>query len=157
MASQARLAEPSEPTYDGDASAWALRQAELMMSRRPVEFDWANIAEELRGLSTSEFKAFTSAIEIVLVHMLKWDLQPERRGVSWVVSILNHRDHADESLRANPSFKPRIGEATAAAWRRAFRTAASEMGRPLRSSPKANPYTWDDIMTRPFDWPEEQP
>ena len=156
MASHARAA-PLAPTYDGDLAAWAYHQAEILRARQPAGFDWENIAEELKDLGNSQFKAFTSALQVVIAHMLKWDMQPERRGVSWVVSIRNHRDHAQYELDTNPSFRSRIDEALVPAWRRGLADAAGEMDIPLRRMPQENPFSFDDIMNRPFDWPEELP
>ena len=155
MASHARLAD--DVGYDADLAGWAYAQADLLRMCQPAGIDWANIAEELKDLGNSQFKAFGSALEVVLVHMLMWDLQPERRGSSWAVSIFNHRGHAAYELGTNPSFRSRIAEALEPAFQRAVRTAASEMKTPLRAMPQSNPYSREDIMNRSFDWPEELP
>ncbi len=153
MASQARL--PDEVDYDADLAGWAYAQADLLRALRPAGIDWANIAEELKDLGNSQFKAFSSALAIIIHHMLKWDMQPERRGNSWARSIRNHRNEAKYDLRTNPSFKSRIDEALDMAWQRGVSDASGEMDIPLRQMPETNPYTWDDIMNRPFDWPED--
>ncbi len=155
MASQARLADDID--YDADLAGWAYAQAELLRARRPAGIDWVNIAEELKDLGNSQFKAFSSALQVVIAHMLKWDMQPTRRGNSWAISIRNHRDMARYELKANPSLRSRIDEALDPAWRRGVGDASAEMDIPLRHMPADNPYSWDEIMNRPFDWPEEQP
>ena len=118
MASQHRV-DPAQTGYDEDLADWAYNQSRLLQKLRPAGVDWANIAEELKDFGNSQFKAFASALQIVIVHMLEWDRQPERRGNSWASSIRMHRDHASYELHANPSFKSRIDEALGVAWRRA--------------------------------------
>ena len=156
MATQYRT-EPAGPGYDDDLAGWAYDQSRLLLALRPAGVDWANIAEELKDLGNSQFKALSSALQVVIEHMLKRDMQPVRRGNSWAASIRNHRDHANYELKANPSFRSRINEALEPAWRRGVADASAAMDIPLRDMPRANPYTWDDIMTRPFEWPEDQP
>jgi len=156
MATQYRT-EPAGPDYDEDLADWAYHQSRLLLALRPAGVDWGNIAEELKDLGNAQFKAFDSALEVVILHILKWDMQPERRRNSWAASIAVHRDHAAYELATNPSFKSRINEALATAWRRGSAGAAGEMDIALRDMPTTTPYTWEDIMTRAFDWPEELP
>ncbi len=153
MASQARL--PDDIAYDADLAGWAYAQADLLCTRRPAGIDWANIAEELKDLGNSQFKAFSSAVGVIIAHMLKWDMQPDRRGNSWAGSIRVHRVHAAYELRTNPSFKSRLDEALELAWPQGVGTASGEMDVARRDMPMACPYSWDDIMTRPFEWPED--
>jgi len=50
--------------------------------------------------------------------------------------------------RDDPGLKPRIGEATARAYRRARIEAARETGREKNKFPDACPDSWDDIVGR---------
>ncbi len=153
MATQARLPDDG-PSYDADLAGWAYSQSATLLELRPSGIDWANIAEELKDLGNAQFKAFVSAIELVIAHLLKWDHQPERRGNSWAATIRVQRDHFLTDLAANPSFKSRIDEALAIAWRRGVSAASAEMDVPLRDLPTEWPYTWQQLVNRPIDWPE---
>ena len=155
MASHARRNEPEPPTYEGDVAAWALSQSEILETLRPDGVDWSNIAEELRDLAAAQFKAYVSALQLVIEHMLKWDMQPERRGNSWAGTIAIQRDHAQEELQANPSFKSRREEALATAWRRGRSAASSAMDIPMRDMPKECLYGWEDLMNRRIEWHEQ--
>ena len=100
-------AEPSPP-YDGDTYGWAVRQAELLRAGRFAEVDLPNVIEEIETVGRSERRSLSSNIERVLVHVIKWDFQPQRRGMSWWLTIMNHRDEALRDLNENPSLRPEL-------------------------------------------------
>lgn len=137
--------------YDEDLYAWALEQAALLRAGHFTEIDVANIAEELETLGRSEFRAYASAYRVLLLHMLKWDHQPERRSRSWWASIAVQRGRLKEVLDDNPSLKSRRQEAIARAYREARLMAVDETGLPPTSFPEACPYDEQAIMSRSFD------
>ena len=63
-----------------------------------------------------------------MLHMLKWDHEPERRSRSWVLSIEARRNDLTDALADNPGLKPRIAEAIARAFRKARIEAAQDTG-----------------------------
>jgi hypothetical protein len=152
MATRAHFIDHPNSSYEGDYAAWVGTQIELLRSGRTAEIDAVNIAEELGDLGESFYRAMTSAIAIVLAHMAKWEAQPDRRSRSWANSIAIHRLHAGDELERSPSLHRRLPEAVLKAWREARRVASSETDLPLKAFPVDCPYSWDEIMTRPFDW-----
>ena len=62
------------------------------------------------------------------MHLLKWKYQPAKRTNSWETSIENSRVEIDELLKRSPSLDARLEESLCVAYRRALRTAATEMG-----------------------------
>ncbi len=141
------------PAYEQDYAAWLAGQVDLMRASRWSELDHANLIDEVESLGRSDYAGLVSAIEIVLVHMLKWDLQPERRTPSWVASIDEHRRRMAQSLEDNPSYKARIDDAVARAWRTASAHAAAETNLPVAVFPKTNPHDWTAITTRQHELP----
>jgi hypothetical protein len=85
---------------------------------------------------------------VLLLHLLKWDHQPERRSRSWDLSITTQRVEVDDVLTDNPGLKPRIPEALARAYRKARLDAAKETGLDEATFPKTCPYSFDEAMTR---------
>ena len=69
---------PVASLYDSDSHAWALEQARRVRNHEPI--DTENVAEELEGLARSERSSLTRNLDILLMHMLKWDYQPERQS-----------------------------------------------------------------------------
>jgi len=136
------------PGYAEDYAAWVQHQIELMRAGRWAEIDRERLIDEVEDLGKSEFNAFVSAIEVVIVHMLKWDHQPERRTRSWIASIVEHRRRIQRSLRENPSYQARIVEATESAYETGQAKASGETNLPLATFPAENPYDWDAITSR---------
>ncbi len=104
-------------------------------------------------LGRSERHALTSALSVILLHLLKWDHQPARRSRSWVTSIRTQRCVVEERLDDSPSLRSQIEGLVARAYHRARIEAAGETGLDEDIVPANCPYAWDAIMTRPVPWP----
>lgn len=141
----------AKPPYEADFSAWLLEQAELIRSGRAADMDAGNIAEELEGMARSEFRSLVSALRIIVLHMLKWDHQPDRRSASWVSSINEQRGQFELILDDNPSFRSRLPQALEKAHRLARQSAAQETGLPSADFAATCPYDWDAVLARPHD------
>ncbi|GJD35819.1 DUF29 domain-containing protein [Methylobacterium aerolatum] len=141
----------SPPTaYGDDFYTWTQEQGARLRAGNLDGLDLENLAEEIESLGKSQFASLVSALRIVLLHMLKFDHQPERRSRSWIVSIATHRDHAAEELEESPGLKNRLNEAIGKAYRRARLEAYGETGLPLDAFPEVCPYSLHEIMNRPF-------
>ncbi len=147
--------EPETGTYETDFYTWTIDQAAALRDGRLSELDIGNLAEEIEDLGKEVFSKLRSSFRIILLHMLKWDYQPERRSRSWSVSIETHRIDIDDVLADNPSLRRRQPEAIAGAYRKARLEAAGETGLRRDAFPTECPYTLDDIMKRPVDWLEQ--
>ncbi|GAB6843310.1 hypothetical protein HNR00_002236 [Methylorubrum rhodinum] len=139
--------------YEADASAWALEQADHLRAGRWSRLDVAHLADEIEALARSERRALTSALQVILLHLLKWEHQPDRRTRSWVDSIRTQRLAVAEDIEDSPSLVPQLDELVARAYRRARIDAAGETGLDDDAFPAECPYILEDIMTRPVPWP----
>ena len=136
-------------------SAWSREQAGHLRAGRWSRLDATHIADEIEALSRSERHALTSALQVILLHLLKWDHQPARRTRSWATSIRTQRLAVTDRLEDNPSLVPQAGDLIARAYRRARIEAASETMLPEATFPLACPYSFDELMTRTILWPPE--
>jgi hypothetical protein len=146
-------AEPAR--YDRDLYSWAVEQAELLRTGRIAEADARNIAEELDDVGNEQYEKLESALRIILLHLLKWDRQPERRSRSWHLSISIQRRHVLKVLRKNPGLKALADEAVTEAYGIARIEAAAQTLLEDESFPLECPYSWNDIMDREISWPPE--
>lgn len=137
--------------YDTDFHAWAMEQAKRIREGTFEALDRENVAEEIESLGREQFSKLRSAYRVLLIHMLKWDHQPEKRTRSWSTTIVSQRLDVIDILADSPSLKSRMGEAVAKAYRRARIEAAQETELPLSTFPETNPYPLDEIMERAFD------
>jgi hypothetical protein len=142
------LISTEAPAYEKDYAAWLDCQLSLLRQRRFADLDVDNLLDEVNDLGLSEFRAFRSAIEVVVAHMLKWDHQPSKRGPSWIASIEEHRARIEDALTTSPSYRSRIEEAIERAYRPARAIASRQTKLPLRTFPPVNPYNWSEIMER---------
>jgi hypothetical protein len=137
--------------YEDDLYSWVLEQVALLRAGRLGEIDAENIAEELSDVGSEQYDKLESSVRVLVMHMLKWDQQPERRSQSWVASIDEHRDRITKLLRKNPGLKSRIEEAVRDSYVSAARWASLETGLPRSEFPRECPYSWDHILNRPFE------
>ena len=139
--------------YERDLYGWATEQAALLRAGRIAEADALNIAEELDDVGNEQYDRLESALRLILLHLLKWDHQPERRSRSWWAGITVQRNHVRRLLRKNPGLKAHIKSATADAYEDARVEAAAQTRLDPRKLPAQCRYSWDDIMGRPIEWP----
>jgi hypothetical protein len=62
------------------------------------DIDRAALADEVRDLSKSERRRLRSAIEVLLLHMLKARYRPEDQTRNWQASIKVQRDDIEDYL-----------------------------------------------------------
>lgn len=140
------------PGYEVDGYGWAMAQADRIRARRFDEIDWENVAEEIESVGRSEKSAYKSQLIRVLLHMLKWEAQPDRRGRSWWLSIMNGRAEALDALKENPSLKPLLGEIHLEALDFARKQAARETGI-NEAAFDAIPISEREAFDRPYERP----
>ncbi len=112
MAKSAVREETKRPiAKQADLYSWALRQAELLRAGRLSEIDAAAIAEEIDDVGAEEYHRLESALRILMLHLLKWDQQPDKRSRSWTASVREQRRRVLRQLRKNPGLRSRLDEA----------------------------------------------
>ncbi len=142
----------NQTAYDIDFYAWANDQAAKLRTRQLAALDIDNIAEELEALGRSEKKELTNRLTILLAHLLKWQYQPNKRSVSWEVTIDNQRLQITDHLRDNPSLKTQLDDAIVRAYRLAIGQARKQTKLDKSVFPEQCPYTQEEIFAQDF-WP----
>jgi Domain of unknown function DUF29 len=143
---------PVRAEYERDFYSWLMEQARFVREGRFDALDRDNLAEEIESLGREQFDKLVSALRVLMLHILKWDHQPERRSRSWTVSIRTQRNRVGDVLADNPRLKPRLQEAIDRAYRDARIEAGEETGLDENVFPVACPYSFEDITGRPFHW-----
>ena len=115
--------------------------------------DIENIAEEIESMGKSEKRELISRLVVLLLHLLKWQYQPDHRGTSWEATIYTQRKGLIRHLRDNPSLKAKLDEAIMDAFDDARMGAWAETGLPKLTFPAACPWSFAQIMDEGF-WPE---
>lgn len=130
-------------TYDADFYTWAMTQADAARRRSANELDWDNVAEELETLGRGEARELKSLYVVLLLHLLEWMVQPDRRGRSWLNTIANQRDEIADHLARNPGLARQEAEEFAKAYRLARREASTETELELDAFPIDPPFTME--------------
>ncbi len=92
-------------TYEDDVVAWASEQSRLLREGHFEQLDIERIAEEIEDVGKSEQRELASRMAVVLIHLLKWAYQPERRGTSWESTIREQRRALARRLQKTPSLQ----------------------------------------------------
>lgn len=143
--------QPVRTRYEDDVYGWVKEQVALIRAGRFEEIDAANVAEELSDVGRSEESKLDSILRVLVMHMLKWDQQPEMRTPSWMHSIREQRRRYERLLRRNPGLKSYRDEALAYSYPTARDWASEETHCDVSEFPEICPYAWDDILDRPFE------
>jgi hypothetical protein len=142
--------------YEHDYYTWTGIQAQALRERKASGLDWDNLAEEVEDLGKAERHRLESHLESLLMHLLKWTYQPQRRSRSWSKSIREHRFRIFRVLRDNPGLKPKLPEVFADAYEGARFSAGNETRLDLTSFPESCPWSIEDVAGDSF-WPSGPP
>ncbi len=137
-------------TYQTDFYSWTQQQADLLKTRQFNKLDFDNLIEEIKSMGASEKKELDSRLIELLLHLLKWQFQPERKGSNWEVSIAKQRDGIDKVLRDNPSLKHQLDKRVADCYPYAKRYAAIETQLPKARFPEECPYSLEQLFNDNF-------
>ena len=137
--------------YEADYYTWSIEQAALLRAGKLSEIDAEKIAEELDGMGRSEFRVLESALSVLVMHMLKWDQQPQFRTMSWINSIREQRRRIARVIEENPGMKPHLDRSLAKIYPTAVDWASNETHILIEEFPSECPYEWKDVLHRPFE------
>lgn len=133
-----------------DINAWIEQTTKLLRDRRWQEIDVDQLIEEIEALGKSERRAIASQLIRLLLHLLKWQYQPERRSDSWLDSITDARTQIDLAIVDSPSLKAYPFTELESSYQRARRQAAKQTNLDLSTFPINCPYALDSVLDE--DW-----
>lgn len=136
--------------YEQDFLEWTARNAELLRAGQFHEADIEHIAEEIEDMGLSQRHQLRSRLRVLLVHLLKWQFQPERLSSSWISTINTQRAEIEDLLEQAPSLRPALESALPKVYRRAAGLAAIETGLSPGAFPEACPFALDRLLDTAF-------
>ena len=110
------------------------------------QIDIEHVADEIENMGKGERRAMISQMARLLMYLLKWDHQPERRSRNWRLSIEDAQVKVARLLEDNPSLKTSISKLMAIAYEDASRAAAIETDMEPNTFPQECLYRFDDAM-----------
>jgi predicted DNA-binding ribbon-helix-helix protein len=136
--------------YDRDYYQWLTETAYLLAEGRLSEMDVPNLLDEIEAMGKSQKRAIASYLRVLLLHLLKWQYQPEKRTGSWRSSIRNARLAIAERIEESPSLQSYPETVLPQCYRTARANAADETGLPLSTFPETPLFTLAEILAEEF-------
>ncbi|MGK7875204.1 MAG: DUF29 domain-containing protein [Xenococcaceae cyanobacterium] len=140
----------SSALYEQDYYLWLETTVNQLRERRFAQVDLANLIEELEDMGRSQKKAVKSNLRVVLMHLLKYKYQRERRSNSWLFTIQEHRTRLEDDFADSPSLKLYFTEVFDECYQKARKLTKTETGLPLDTFPVESPFTPEETLN--FDY-----
>lgn len=143
------IANPNS-LYEQDFYMWIETTAKQLKEGKFDEVDLTNLIEEIESMGRSEKRELKSRLIVLLMHLLKWQYQPEKRSESWRSTISEQRICIEGLLEDSPSLKPLISEVFDDCYQKARLKAADETGIKLNFFPKESPFSLEETLQVSF-------
>jgi hypothetical protein len=138
----------SSRAYAADYYGWIEDQVALLKAGRLSEIDTQNIAEEIGSVARRQYDCLEDAARALIYNLLKWDLMPDRRSASAVLSMDAHRDQITHVLIRNPSLAAETSKALGRAYIYATYDVMRDSDLPHSTFAPECPYDWEAVRTR---------
>ena len=139
-----------QTSYTQDYNLWKQETTELLRERRWQEIDLKHLIEEWEELGKSERRGISSQLTRLILHLLKWQYQPQRRSDSWLDSITDARTQIELAIADSPSLKNYPLEQLNQSYQRARRKATKQTGMNISVFPEVCLYPIELILDE--DW-----
>ena len=106
------------------------------------------IEELIEALSRSEKRALKSQLVRLMVHVLKWKTQPEKRSRSWSATIYAAREEIADIQDETPSLTNAIIEGM---WEKCFRIAKREAEAEMNQKSALSGLSWQEVFEESYD------
>jgi hypothetical protein len=132
--------------YDTDFLLWLETTATLLRERQLDAIDYDNLIEEIEAMGRSEKNSLQSNLTILLLHLLKWEYQPNKRSSSWVFTMVEHHLRIIRTQEESPTLQRYLEEIFPKCYADAVRFASKETGLPLKTFPAKCPFPIDRVL-----------
>jgi hypothetical protein len=132
--------------YDQDYYLWIMRTIELLNQKKFSELDLTNLVEEIEDMGKSEKKSITSNLRILLMHLLKYKYQSDKRTNSWLFTIVEHRKRLQEAFKVSPSLRRYYEEVFLDCYQDARELASAETGLSIKIFSEVCPFTPEEAL-----------
>ncbi len=151
MPKLAERAPDSGAAYDTDFHRWTREQADALASHDHLRLDVVNLLDEVESVGRSQRTTLESHLCVLLVHLLKFRMQPQRATPSWRHTLKAQRAAITRLIARNPSLHAYPAAILEETYRDAVRDAAGETRIDPRLFPLALPFTLDQILDPEFE------
>jgi hypothetical protein len=136
--------------YDADFFRWTQSTAEMIRQGRLAEVDLEHVAEEIEDMGKRDRREVRSRLIVLVMHLLKWEFQPELRTASWRSTIGEQRMQIELIILDSPSLHRLPSDELAATYTHAVERAIAQTGLDGDRFPQSCPYTAEQILDGGF-------
>ena len=136
--------------YNQDFFEWTQCNAALLRAGRFDQADIEHVAEEIEDMGNRDWRELFSRLQVLVVHLLKWQAQPEMRSPSWEDTIETQRDEIALLLQDAPSLRNHAAQVLPRLYPKAAHRAARETKLPNSAFREGCPWTIDQILDPGF-------
>jgi hypothetical protein len=136
--------------YEQDFCLWIEQAVKLLSENRLSELDRENLIEEIRDMGISQKQGLESNLEVVLMHLLKYKYQPEKRSNSWRSTLFEHRRRLHKAFKTSPSLKRHFAEEFSDCYVAARKLAAIETNISIDTFPITSPFTVSQVLDEDY-------
>lgn len=136
--------------YENDVVLWFEQQVELLRTGQFNRLDLGNLIEELEAMPARDRRELRSRLEVLLIHLLKFQFQPEHRCGSWLGTISGQRSEIAGLLKQSPSLRREVQHYADSSYANAVFRASSETGLPKTTFPTENPFDCEQLLDLQF-------
>jgi hypothetical protein len=148
MTTQLPITESQQTSdlYEEDYHLWLMNTIHQLQHGKLAEVDMINLIEELEAMGRSQKSAIESNLRILLMHLLKYKYQSEKRTNSWLFTIREHRKRLRNDFKNSPSLKRYFLEVFPECYQDARELAADETGLSINTFPIESPFSQEDTL-----------
>lgn len=106
------------------------------------------IEELINALGRSERRALKGHLTRLMVHVIKWQAQPQRRSRSWAATIYNARDEIRDIQAETPSLTDDVLQAL---WGSCFRAAKREAEGDMNQAATVTGLSWHQVFEDDYE------
>lgn len=136
--------------YDRDFYLWLQTTINILKEGKFAEVDLENLLEELESMGRSDKNALKSNLKVLLMHLLKYKYQPEKRTNSWRYIILEHRQRLRDTFKTSPSLYRFFEDIFNESYQDARELGADETGLSINLFPTESPFTVEEVLNPDF-------
>lgn len=123
-----------------------VKAKQLLQEGKVTEVD--HILESLaESMGRSEKRAVISQLTRLMLHIIKWKCQPEKRSASWVISIRSARAEITASQEEMPSLNRNFLESI---WDKCLASAKQDARDEMGEKPEIIALSWDEVFEETY-------
>jgi hypothetical protein len=131
--------------YHLDETAWLERMAALAAENETAAMDLPHLCEYLTDMARRDKREVLQRLSTLLVHLLKWEHQSEKRSRSWELTIQEQREELAELLES-ATLRNYAEQELGKAYQKAVRRAVVETKLDRDAFPTDCSFTLDELL-----------